>query len=170
MSAGLDEWDSIKQLSIPLEITTTTKDLIQAFSFHGPQFTNQTLWDFSIGTEIATAQDHSLATFTTKIEKEDGLVDIYTTPIEQILRKYNAYYLRPKIYFIHNNKRVIIEQISIIYKNMKKYIQYKIEDPSFSYSLIDQRNNKAPTIKELLIKPEGKKTMTREEFKSGYVK
>lgn len=161
MSAWLDEWDIIKQLSIPLEITTTTKDLIQAFSFHGPEFTNQTLRDYSIGKEIAIAQDHSLATFTTKIEKEDGLVDIYTMPIEQILRKYNAYYLWPKIYFIHNEKRVIIEELDI---DQNTYSELKYSPIADSDYIVNK------CIKKLLVKPEGKKAMTREEFKIGYIK
>lgn len=160
MSAGLDEWDIIKQLHIPLDITTTTKELINTFWIIWPEFTNQTLWDYSINKETEMAQDHALATFTTKIEKEDGLVDIHTMPIEQILRMYNAYYLRPKIYFIHNNKRVIIEDLTIDKNN---FIEYKND------SLINQNNTLNSSIKQLLVKPEWKKWINRHEFVSGYL-
>lgn len=171
MSAWLDEGDIIKQLHIPLEVTTTTKDLINSFSFQGPQFTNQVLRSFANGKEKIVKQDDNKASFTKKMEKEDGLVDIYNEPLEQVIRKYNAYYLRPKIYFMHNGKRVIIEEIEIIYKNYKKYLKYNnTEDEYFSYNLVDKRNNISPTIKKLLVKPEGKKTMTRDSRKIWYLK
>ncbi len=161
MSAGLDEWDIIKQLPIPLDIDTTTKDLINTFWIIWPEFTNQTLYDFSIGTVTATAQNHSLATFTSKIGKEDWLVDIYNAPIEQILRMYNAYYLRPKIYFMHNEKRVIIEQLDV---------DQNIYSKSKYSTIIDSDYIIHPCIRRLLVKPEGKKSMSREEFKKWYIK
>ena len=58
-------------------------------------------------------QQHSSATYTKKIEKEDGAIDIHSTTLAEAIRKYNAYYLWPKIHFMHNNKRNIIENIEI---------------------------------------------------------
>lgn len=157
MSAWLDEWDIIKQLHISLEISTTTKDLINTFWIIWPGFTNQVLVDFSNNKEKAIPQDNSLATFTTKIIKEDGLIDIYNMPIEQIIRMHNAYYLRPKIYFIYNDKRIIVEDLII---NSEKYVANK------SASLVDSSNNLHSAIQQILLKPEGKRSMTRNEFSS----
>ncbi len=55
-------------------------------------------------------QDHSIATFTKKIKKEDGLVQLTDDPII-LWRKYRAYDQWPGIFFFdENNKRVKITQ------------------------------------------------------------
>lgn len=161
MSAWLDEGDIISSLPIPLTITTNTQDLIRLFSTLWPDFVNQTLLKYSIGALGSTPQDNLQATFTKKIEKECGLIDVYSEPLRQILRKYNAYSLRPKVYFLHNNKRVIIENLQI---DLEKYDQQKLS------SIIDNQHNLNPAIVSLLVKPEWKKTMSREAWKSGYLK
>lgn len=160
MSSWLDEWDSIKQLRIPLEITTTTKDLIGIFGTQWPMFVNQVLQDFSEGKGKATPQNHTLATSTYKIIKEDGMIDIHTMPIEQILRKYNAYYLRPKIYYIYQDKRVLIEDITI---NKNLWNTYKFLPLVGSDFLLN------PAVYSIKVKPEGKKTMDRSSWRLWYL-
>jgi len=57
-------------------------------------------------------QDHSLATFTQKITKEDGLIDPENGDAETNYRKYCAFEKWPRTYFFKDDKRVIITDAS----------------------------------------------------------
>lgn len=82
-----------------------------------------------------TEQDHQKATFTKKINKEDGLINISESGIKNYL-KYLAYQGWPGIYFFKNEKRI-------------KITKAKYEDNSF--------------IVERVI-PEGKKEVSYTDF------
>ena len=88
-----------------------------------------------------TDQDHSQATFTKKITKEDGLVDINKDSPETIYRKFLAFQPWPGVYFfIQKEKpiRVIITDLELIGGKLK--------------------------IKK--VKPESKNEMSFEDFKN----
>lgn len=161
MSAGLDEWDSIDQLVIDLDYTTTTKDLISKFEHQWPAFLNKTLIDYATWTMQLYPQDHTLATITWKIDKQDGYCDILNEPLGLILRKYNAYFLRPKIWFTYDNKRIIIEQLIINRDNWKTKESAPLADSNYILN---------SSITHCVIKPEGKWSMSREERTRWYRK
>ena len=68
----------------------------------------------------ATPQDEALATYTKKIEKEDGLINLADDPITND-RKIRAYTLWPGTYFFHNTPkgktRVIIKKTHLNNQN-----------------------------------------------------
>jgi len=97
--------------------------------------------DIFDGTITETPQDHSRATFTKKIKKEDGLMDISADGYQNFL-KWNAYRGWPGSYFF-------------IEKGGKK-IRISIKDA-------DYRDGEFVVNK---VVPEGKKEMTFAEFKS----
>ena len=55
------------------------------------------------------SQDHSLATYTTMVKKDDGLIN-WTESGELIIRKLKAYSQWPGVYTHWNNKRIIIKE------------------------------------------------------------
>ena len=61
-------------------------------------------------------QDHSQATFTKKIIKEDGLIDLTNDPYKNYL-KINAYHEWPGTFFFKDGKRIKITEV--IYKDGK---------------------------------------------------
>jgi methionyl-tRNA formyltransferase len=83
-------------------------------------------------------QDHSKATFTKKITKEDGLIN-FNEPAEIIERKIRAFTPWPGAYFFIKNKRIIITEAEL--KDGKLAIKR--------------------------IKPEGKKEMPFKDFLRG---
>jgi methionyl-tRNA formyltransferase len=85
-------------------------------------------------------QDHSKATFTKKIIKEDGLIDIKNEPAEIIERKIRAFTPWPSAYFFVNGKRLIITKAELTDSGLK----------------IER------------VKPEGKNEMNFEDFLRGY--
>lgn len=161
MSAGLDEGNIIASLSIPLDPSITTLKLINLFTQKGPEFTRQTLLQYSQNKLTSIPQDHSHATFTHKIVKERWEVNLFSDSLDQIVKKYNAYYLRPKIYFYHKDKRFIIEELQL---DLTKYSDHK------KSHAIDKKYNLNPALQDMMIKAEWKKSIHRDEWKKGYLK
>lgn len=90
----------------------------------------------------AFPQDHSRATFTKKITKEDGLVDLHTDPLSNY-KKIRAYDDWPGAYFF-------------VERNGKN-VRVKITDATFEHG----------ELKILRVVPEGKKEMSYEDFLRG---
>lgn len=96
------------------------------------------------GTVICREQNHAKATFTKKISKEDGLIDL-SAPAEENYRKYRAYFGWPDTYFFATRKsgqkvRVTIKEATL-------------ENGEF-------------VVKRVL--PEGKREMDYEDFLRGF--
>jgi methionyl-tRNA formyltransferase len=55
-------------------------------------------------------QDNSKATYCSKIEKEDGEVDLMSDKAQEIYNKFRAYYIWPWIYTFFKWKRLVITE------------------------------------------------------------
>lgn len=77
------------------------------------------------GEIIETQQDHSKATFTKMIQKEDGLIDLDGDPYKNYL-KIQAYHGWPSAFFFKEGKRIKITQAS--YKDGKLVIEKVIPE------------------------------------------
>ncbi len=97
MDAEMDHGPILAQEKLPL----TDQDYLilrdQTASL-GAQMFNQILSDFMVGKINPTAQDHTKATFTTKIKKVDGEINLDDDPIQNY-RKIRAYADWPGTYF-----------------------------------------------------------------------
>ncbi len=60
----------------------------------------------------STPQDETKATYTKKIKKEDGLINLSDDPIKNF-NKFKAYYVWPRTFFINESKRIIITDATI---------------------------------------------------------
>lgn len=108
MSEGMDEGDILKVRSIPINEHETSESLFEKFSnISGPTLI-QTLLELEHGGITPLPQDHTLATYCKKIEKEDGLVDWSKTALE-IYHMWQAYTPWPGIYTIYEGKRLLLE-------------------------------------------------------------
>lgn len=85
-----------------------TEDLRERLIKIGGNLLVKILPDFLEGKITPTAQDESQATFCKKIKKEDGLIDLVTTPSSELYNKFRAYHKWPRIYYFENGKRIII--------------------------------------------------------------
>ena len=74
------------------------------------------------GEIVAKKQDEAEVTFSKKFKKSDGLIDLNDNPYKNYL-KFCAFDIWPRIYFIKNNKRVIITDAE--FKN-KEFIIKKV--------------------------------------------
>jgi len=101
----------------------------------GGELLVKTLPDFLDGKTKEVEQDESKATFSRKIKKEDGLIDLNGDAVKNY-NKFRAYATWPRTFFFQNGKRIIITDATL-------------EDNQF-------------VIKKIL--PEGKKEIKWEEF------
>jgi methionyl-tRNA formyltransferase len=82
------------------------------------------------------------------------LIDPRKDSIETIYNKYRAFALRPKIYFMLEGKRVIIETL-------------QLDEPTYNSNdelPLFEDKKLHPAVLNIQIKPEGKKAMSRKEF------
>ncbi len=160
MDAGMDTGEIIDQLSFPLQFHRTVKELIQAFTKVGPKFLTTTLRDLAKRKLTPEKQDESKVIMTKKIEKADGFFVLSLDNLESIYTKYRAFFLRPKPRFIWQDKRIVIEELLLdealfeIHKN----------------GLLAENGKLNPAVKEIVVKPEGKKAMDWKSFVNGYLK
>lgn len=161
MDATLDTWDIISILRFPLSLSDTSREIIEKIQDKWPDFLANSLEEFAKGHLIRKPQDSSKSSLCSKMEKEDGLVDIFSDPLNKIFSKYKAFILRPKTFFSYEDKQFTIESLTVspeIYATTK------------SQTLVDSSRALNPAISDITIKPEGKKAMNRTSFLNGYIK
>ena len=163
MNEKMDQWNMIKLLKYELPLDWTAKNLIEKIEQTWPKFLSDTIWDYWKWLVGSFPQDHNIATYCTKIEKENWLIDIYNDSLETVYNKFRAYFMWPKIYFLITqnwvSKRVIIENIKL---DENKYQEHK------SKPLILKNNTSNLSILELSVKLEWKKLTSFDEFKKGH--
>jgi methionyl-tRNA formyltransferase len=110
MSEGMDEGDILKIRNIPIASDETSETLFAKFAdISGPTLI-QTLRELEMGGITPLPQDHTLATYCKKIEKEDGLID-WSQSAREIYQMWQAYTPWPGIYTMYEGKRIIFEQV-----------------------------------------------------------
>jgi methionyl-tRNA formyltransferase len=115
------------------------KDLKEKLAELGGELLIKIIPDWIEGKIKPQEQNYSQATFTKKITKKDGLIDLNENP-QTIYKKFLAFTPWPSIYFFANDKRIIITDASF---KKNKFIIKK-------------------------IKPEGKNEMSFEDFLRGH--
>lgn len=95
------------------------KELEEELAELGGKLLVKTIPDFMAGKIKPVAQDHSKATFTKKITKEDGLINLEKESPELIERKIRAFTPWPGVYTFINNKRLIITKAELIDSGLK---------------------------------------------------
>ena len=110
MSEGMDEGDILKIREIPINPLETSETLFEKFAQVSWPTLITALDELEHGGITPLPQDHSQATYCTKIEKEDGLID-WSKSSEEIYHMWQAYTPWPGIYTMYEGKRLILEQV-----------------------------------------------------------
>ena len=113
MSEGMDEWDMIFIEKIAIAEDETSETLFRKFAEISGRTLIKTLWWLESGELHPIPQDASLATYCTKIEKEDGLID-WNQSSTEIYHKWQAYTPWPGIYTMYEGKRLLLEKVSLL--------------------------------------------------------
>jgi len=142
MDAGMDSGDILAQEKFNLD--WEKKDIVEleyeAGYLGGEIFYN----NFEQGLTLLKKQDHTKATFTKILKKEDGDVtrEVQDKNLEMIWRKYNAYKNWPGIFFMRGNIRIKIIEM--------------------------QKESNTNEIKILKLLPESKKEISITDFENSY--
>lgn len=111
MSEGMDEGDMIFVEKIEITKNDTSETLFQKFAEISGKTLIHALWKLKKGELKPIPQDPALATYCTKIEKEDGLID-WSQSAKEIYQKWQAYTPWPGIYTMYDGKRLLLEIIN----------------------------------------------------------
>lgn len=163
MNEKMDEGDIISKSKINIKEKDTTETLHDQLSTLGANLLLETLPKIFSKKVKYTPQEHSKATYTKILKKEDGKID-WNKPAEVIERKIKAFYPWPSTYANLKSKRLKINKAKI----------FKINNTLKPGTIFETENkNLALKCKEnaLILEKvqlEGKKETTGQEFLRGH--
>ena len=160
MDENMDTWNMIDILKFKLKFDWTVNDLIDSVMTKWPKFLDDTLVHYAKWLLWEVKQDEKQATYCQKFEKQDGEIDPFKDNLDSIYRKYRWFFMWPKIYFMMNGKRVVVESLKL---DEKFFWEYK-DNPLIDGKILN------PCVLDIVLKPEWKKWMDWTSFKSGYLK
>ena len=160
MDENMDTWNMIDILKFKLNFDWTVNDLIDSVMTKWPKFLDDTLVHYAKWLLWEVKQDEKQATYCQKFEKQDGEIDPFADDLDSIYRKYRWFFMWPKIYFMMNGKRVVVESLKL---DEKFFWEYK-DNPLIDGKILN------PCVLDIVLKPEWKKWMDWTSFKSGYLK
>ncbi len=143
MDEKMDHGPIIAQKNMTVEYPPNTQQLKEILAIEGARLFSENLENWVSEKIEVTEQNHDQATFTKKIEKADGLIDIISDSPYQNFLKIQAYSMWPLAYFF--------------VENAGRKIRVIVKDASFADNIL--------TIKRVV--PEGKKEMSYEDFLRG---
>ncbi len=156
IDAGMDHGPIIIQEKVRVDEWPTYEDFEKMMAEKGAKLLAEILPKWTANEIKAKEQDHTAATFTKKITKEDGLIDLAcienTDPTDQYtaFRKIQAFHEWPQAYFFveHNGKNIRVKVTKASWQNSA--------DISTSKLIIEK------------VIPEGSKEMSYNDFLRGY--
>lgn len=113
MSEGMDEWDILKIHEVEINRDDTTQDIFNKFEDKSPKILIETLQWVLLWKITWEKQDDSKATYCSKIEKEDWLID-FTLSAQDIYNNHKAYKAWPGIFTKFNEKKFSIEECDFV--------------------------------------------------------
>jgi len=159
LDAEMDHGPILYQKKIAIDSDDTAGTLEKKLFERGIEKLEYVMTKYLSGKIEPTEQDHSKATTTKLIKKEDALVNFTKESAEVIERKVRAYNPWPFAYFFHNGKRIQIINVSMCQPTISPAHQFtRTEDGVVACCA----NNTFLILKT--IKPEGKQIRTSKEF------
>jgi methionyl-tRNA formyltransferase len=157
----LDHGPILSQKDLKVSKNETFATLHDKLAALGAKLLTKTLPDYLNGKIKPQEQDQSLATFCKKITKEDGKIDLITSPIviERQVRAFNPW---PGTWLNWNGKKLKLLKIKIINDNKHEIGEVFKTKKGFAVVCIED------SLEILELQLEGKKPMAAKEFLNGY--
>lgn len=163
----------IQKVSIdPFE---TTGSLFQKFMDISGVFTVDTLVQYHQGKIQPVEQEHALATFCHKINKEDGFLDI-TQSVGINFHRWQGYTPWPGLYFYLDNRRLVITKCTYKQESRKESVGTLVVEKRNDFDTPDNLSIPTKVVSMvhsdgvlilLAVKLEGKKEMFIDQFLQG---
>ncbi|MDX1607814.1 MAG: methionyl-tRNA formyltransferase [Candidatus Spechtbacterales bacterium] len=161
MDEEMDHGPMLSQEMVEVEENDTTETLRKKLAYHGARLLMKTLPDWISGEITPFEQDHSKATYTKIITRNDGKID-WTKSADDIKKMWQAYTPWPGLFTFWKNKRLKILTFEVVehdVNNPGEVIRYK------DVFAIQTQNN---IIVPQKIQLEGKKPQGAKEFLNGH--
>ena len=160
MDEGLDTGDILLQRRIDIRTDDTSGSLHDRLAQIAPEALLESLRMLAAGDAPRILQDKSLATYASKLSRDDGRID-WSEPAEMIERKIRAFNPWPGAFMELNGQNLKIFSAAIVDHNGKPGEILRSEN-----KLIIAAGKGALSLQEVQL--EGKKRMTGGEFLRGY--
>lgn len=159
MDIGLDTGDMLLRLNCPITPQDTSASLYDSLAQLGPQGMLQTLQQLANGTAVAEKQDDSLATYASKLSKEEARLDwnLSAKQLERCIRAFNPW---PVSYFMVDEQPVKVwlatvlphqdVQPGTIVQSDKQGIQVATAEGVLQLEILQPAGKKAMPAKDLL--------------------
>jgi len=160
----MDEGDILTQAKVEIASDETSESLHNKLSILGNKLLLETLPKWLNKKIKPQEQNESQATYCKLINKEDGKIDLYKSPIE-LERRVRALNPWPGTWLNWNGKKLKLLKVKLLNVENKRNIGevFKIRDGLAVVCIED-------ALEILKLQPEGKKPMTAKEFLNGYPK
>lgn len=166
MSKGMDEGEMLKIAKVSIDNVDTSSDIFKKFVQIGPELLVKTLKEIQSWKLKWVAQDHEAATYCWKIAREDGEIFFQKQSVQDIYNTYRAYTPWPGIYTWYNEKRLVLEEVSIY--SWEEALIWTIGE---FIKISKNRYGIVCSDKKILeihrVKLEGKKSMDGQSFVNG---
>lgn len=159
MSEGMDEWDIILIEKIPISENETSQTLFEKFGEKSGKILIKAVYWLEKNELKLEKQNHNLATYCSKISKEDWEVD-WNQDAKKIFNKWQAYSPWPWIFGFFDWKRILLEKIKLSESNEDKKIWEIFKNKNWEICVSTSRWS---IILEQL-KPEWKKSQNIKDF------
>ena len=148
MDEQIDHGPILVQKKVPMTSYFAYGKLEVILAEAGAELLTKIIPDYIAGKIELKPQDHSRATYTKMLTRDDGKVDLEKDAPEQIYNKFRAYEGWPGVFMYH------------VSRNTKQKIRVKI----LNCKLIDGK------LEITQVQPEGRKIMSLKEFENGHGK
>lgn len=160
LAEKLDAGPIIIQNELPGIANMDVDELDQAFIELNDRMLREYLLDYYNGDLSVIKQNESDATYTIKLQKNDGLID-GSKPALQVEREIRAFLSWPGSYFDWHNTRIIIKQAVLSEQTLSPQ-ELKLIDGCLIFGC------KTGSIEILSLQVAGKKEMTAKDFINGH--
>lgn len=114
MSEWMDEWDILEMEKINIDKLDKTEDIFKKFELIGSKLLINTLEKILKWSIKWTRQNEAIATYCSKISKEDWKIDFQNNSWNEIYNKFRAYSIWPWIYTYFEWKKLGIEDCELM--------------------------------------------------------
>ncbi len=158
----IDHGSIISNVKIQISNDDTFESLSQKLAISGADLLIKIIPDYIFGKIKSIKQDHSKATYTKIIKKEDGKID-WSKSAEEIERMTRAFYPWPTVYTFVNLKKLLkILEAGVLNDGNKKTGEVFLKNNELAV----QCGKNILTIKKLQL--EGGKVLSAKEFLNGH--
>ena len=159
----MDAGDIILQQEIALDPKETLKTYEEKAAKAGALLLLKAIESLEAGSAVFTPQDHSKATYLTKVQKSDGLID-FSKPAIEIERQIRACDPWPSAFTYLDGRMFKIWEGDVVCEETKKPFGSAVNVTKRSFMI----STGCGLLKPVSVQMEGKKRMSCEEFLRGY--